>query len=153
MQKGFRAGVGIVWLICIPLAVLYFFRGDLLIRFFMSEPTQGAMHTGIQFLRILSPFYFVISAKLVADGILKGSQKMNWFMIVTFSDLILRVLLALFLSKTALGSTGIWLAWPIGWSVAAAMSLLFCRRVWQQPAGQPEPLCAEAEENLDLEGA
>ena len=120
----------------------------------MSEPTQGAMHTGIQFLRILSPFYFVISAKLVADGILKGSQKMNWFMIVTFSDLILRVLLALFLSKTALGSTGIWLAWPIGWSVAAAMSLLFCRRVWQQqPEGQPEPLCAEAEENLDLEGA
>lgn len=154
VQKGFRAGVGIVWLICIPLAVLYFFRGDLLIRFFMSEPTQGAMHTGIQFLRILSPFYFVISAKLVADGILKGSQKMNWFMIVTFSDLILRVLLALFLSKTALGSTGIWLAWPIGWSVAAAMSLLFCRRVWQQqPEGQPEPLCAEAEEGLDFEGA
>ena len=69
MQKGFRAGVGIVWLICIPLAVLYFFRGDLLIRFFMSEPTQGAMHTGIQFLRILSPFYFVISAKLVANMI------------------------------------------------------------------------------------
>ena len=105
-------------------------------------------------MRILSPFYFVISAKLVADGILKGSQKMNWFMIVTFSDLILRVLLALFLSKTALGSTGIWLAWPIGWSVAAAMSLLFCRRVWQQqPEGQPESLCAEAEEGLDFEGA
>jgi Na+-driven multidrug efflux pump len=50
---------------------------------------------------------------------------MGKFMIGTFTDLILRVVLALFLSRTALGSTGIWCAWPIGWCVATVLSLYF----------------------------
>lgn len=40
-------------------------------------------------------------------------------------DLSLRVALAAVLSKTALGTTGIWLAWPIGWTIATALSLIF----------------------------
>lgn len=43
----------------------------------------------------------------------------------TFTDLILRVVLAFVLSGTWLASTGIWCAWPIGWAVATAMSLFF----------------------------
>ena len=35
------------------------------------------------------------------------------FMIATFTDLILRVGIAAVLSATALGSTGIWMAWPV----------------------------------------
>ena len=34
-----------------------------------------AMDTGVQMLRILSPFYFVISMKLVADGVLRGQVR------------------------------------------------------------------------------
>ena len=39
------------------------------------------------------------------------------FMIATFSALILRVGIAIVLSSTALGSTGIWMAWPVGWCI------------------------------------
>ncbi len=46
----------------------------------------------------------------------------------TFTDLILRVVLALVLSCTALKSTGVWYAWPIGWTVAAVMSIMFYKR-------------------------
>ena len=77
---------------------------------------------------ILSPFYFVVSAKLVADGILRGTGKMRQFMTATFTDLMLRVVLAVVLSGTALGSTGIWCAWPIGWMVATVISILFYRK-------------------------
>ena len=52
---------------------------------------------------------------------------MRQFVIATFTDLILRVVLAFILSATALGSTGIWCAWPIGWGVATALSVLFYR--------------------------
>ena len=38
-----------------------FFAGEYAIRFFMNEPTAEAVHTGVTYLRILSPFYFVIS--------------------------------------------------------------------------------------------
>ena len=84
------------------------------------------MNVGIQFLRIVAPFYFVVSAKLVTDGVLRGSGKMRQFMIATFSDLILRVVLAKQLSGM-LGSVGIWLAWPIGWIVGTVLSLVFYR--------------------------
>ena len=85
------------------------------------------MATGRLFLRILSPFYIVVSAKLAADGVLRGAGLMKSFMAATFTDLILRVVLAVLFSGTALGSVGIWCAWPVGWTIAAALSLLFLR--------------------------
>ena len=127
IKQGFRAGVKMVWLLSAPLLVLYFFAGRVLLQLFLNDPSAAAMSTGIIFLRILSPFYFIVSAKLVADGILRGAGLMDRFMIATFTDLILRVVLALVLSKTALGSVGIWCAWPVGWTVAAVMSYNFYR--------------------------
>ena len=127
VPEGFRAGVRMVWLLSVPLAAAYFFAGEWFLHLFMKAPTAEAMHTGILYLRILSPFYFVISAKLVADGVLRGSSMMVKFMIGTFTDLILRVVLALLLSRTGLGSTGIWCAWPIGWCIATVLSLHFYR--------------------------
>lgn len=133
VKEGFRAGIKLVWLLSIPLFFAYFFAGKWLLYLFMEDPSALALQTGIAFLRILSPFYFVISAKLVADGILRGSNMMNKFMIATFTDLILRVGLAIILSRTALGSVGIWSAWPIGWTVAAILSIMFYRSgKWNQ---------------------
>ena len=133
VKEGFRAGIKLVWLLSIPLFFAYFFAGKWLLYLFMEDPSALALQTGIAFLRILSPFYFVISAKLVADGILRGSNMMNKFMIATFTDLILRVGLAIILSRTALDSVGIWSAWPIGWTVAAILSIMFYRSgKWNQ---------------------
>ena len=133
IKEGMRAGVKIVWILTLPLFILYFFAGEYAIRFFMNEPTQEAVHTGMMFLRILSPFYFVISVKLVLDGILRGAAMMKYFMAATFTDLVLRVVLAMVLSKTVLGSMGIWCAWPIGWCIATFMSGIFYRKgAWNQ---------------------
>ena len=126
IHAGRQAGLKLVWLLCIPIAVLYFFGGRGVVSIFMDSPGGEAMNVGIQFLRIVAPFYFVVSAKLVTDGVLRGSGMMRQFMIATFSDLILRVVLAKQLSGM-LGSVGIWLAWPIGWVVGTVLSLMFYR--------------------------
>lgn len=128
LPQGFRAAVKLVWLITIPLTLLYFFGGRIVLRLFMENPTELAMDTGIIFLRILAPFYFFISAKLMADAILRGAGLMKYFMIATFTDLGLRVILAFCFSNTSLGSVGIWMAWPIGWCTAAFLSLTFYYR-------------------------
>ena len=128
VKAGFSAGLKLVWSLCVPLALLYFFCGAALMGFFLDNPTELAMDTGVVFLKILSPFYFVVSAKLVADGILRGTGMMKQFMTATFTDLILRVILAFVLSGTELGATGIWCAWPIGWTVATVLSIRFYRR-------------------------
>ena len=125
IKQGFGIGVKLVWMLSLPLFLLYFFSGNIVLKLFMDNPTELAMHTGIIYLKILSPFYFVVSAKLVADGILRGAGMMKKFMIATFTDLILRVLLAFCFSRTALGATGIWCAWPVGWCVATILSISF----------------------------
>ena len=125
IREGFKAGIKMVWMLSAPLFVLYFFAGKWILYAFIDEPTVLALQTGIEFLRILSPFYFVISMKFVADGILRGAGMMGKFMVTTFLDLILRVGIAVLLSGTILGATGIWCAWPIGWIVAVILSLVF----------------------------
>ena len=131
IREGFKAGIKMVWMLSAPLFVLYFFTGKWILYAFIDEPTVLALQTGINFLRILSPFYFIISMKFVADGILRGAGMMGKFMAATFLDLILRVGLAILLSKTSLGETGIWCAWPIGWMVAALLSLMFYKTgIW-----------------------
>ena len=133
VKEGLKAGLKMVWSLSVPFFALYFFFCEAFIRLFMDAPTDAAVRTGVEFLRIPSPFYFVVSAKLAADGVLRGAGLMRAFMIATFTDLILRVVLAILLSRTGLGSTGIWCAWPIGWVVATALSLLFYRNAFLKP--------------------
>ena len=127
VKQGFRAGLAIVWIICVPVCALYLFAGKYLMYAFLDDVSGAALKTGLTFLRVISPFYFVIAAKLVADGVLRGSGMMKQFMIATFTDLILRVALAEVLALTPLGTTGIWMAWPCGWCVSAVLSVIFYR--------------------------
>ena len=127
VRSGFKAGLKLVWMLCLPIVALYLLGGRMLVNIFMNEPSEAAMASGMQFLRIVSPFYFVVSCKLVSDGVLRGAGLMKEFMAATFTDLILRVGLAIALSK-ALGAVGVWCAWPIGWSIAMVMSVIFYRR-------------------------
>nr|WP_167957314.1 MATE family efflux transporter [Anaerosporobacter faecicola] len=124
IKRGFRGGILMVYTICIPVVLLYVLSGSFFVRIFMDTNTGAALHTGVQFLRIVAPFYFVVSTKLIADGVLRGAGAMNLFMIATFTDLILRVVLAKILSTNA-GVVGIWEAWPIGWCIATSMSVYF----------------------------
>ena len=128
VKEGFGAGIKLVWLLTLPILVIYFLCGQPLVYLFLDNPSEDALQAGVIFLRIVAPFYFVISAKLVADGVLRGAGQMKQFMTATFVDLLIRVLLAWLLAKTALGAVGIWCAWPVGWSVAAVISVMFYRR-------------------------
>ncbi len=124
IKKGFMSGLLIVWLIAVPFALLYFFFGEGLSALFMKAPTNEALSSARMFLRIVSPFYVMVAAKLTADGVLRGLSKMGFFMAATFTDLILRVGLSFVLSGF-FADTGIWMSWPIGWGVATVLSLSF----------------------------
>lgn len=128
VREGTRAGIKMVWMLCIPFVLVYCFLGEPVIRFFIADISPEALHAGMMFLRIVSPFYIMVSIKLVLDGILRGSSDMNHFMIDTFTDLFMRAFLAGTLSATALGSTGIWMSWPIGWSIGTGLSILFYKQ-------------------------
>lgn len=128
----FHAGIKMVWCLCVPFCILYIFFGRFLLLLFMEKSSAEATMAGRQFLWILSPFYFAVSAKLVADGILRGISAMRQFMAATFTDLILRVVLAFVLSGWTKSAIGIWCAWPIGWTTAMLLSIFFYHREYKK---------------------
>ncbi|WP_418750733.1 MATE family efflux transporter [Frisingicoccus sp.] len=128
VKKGFGAGIKMCLLAAIPFFIVFFIFGENMIQLFMSGDGGGtALETGKVFLRIVSPFYFVISVKLIGDGVLRGAGAMRLFMIATFTDLVLRVLLSYILAGI-FGVTGIWMSWPIGWSIATVLTCAFYRQ-------------------------
>ena len=124
VKKGMRAGIAMALCVAVPFFLAYFFFSGTMLQLFMNEESSMAMETGRNFLQIVSPFYFVVLVKLMADGVLRGSGVMREFMVATLSDLVLRVILA-YIFYAPFGAVGIWMSWPIGWAVATALSVFF----------------------------
>ncbi len=137
IRDGFGAGVKLAMLVVVCFFIAFFLFSEGMVKMFMTGDSSVALATGVEFLKIVSPFYFVISLKLTADGVLRGAGAMKQFMASTFTDLILRVVLA-FVFSNWLASTGIWLSWPVGWIVATVMSLSFyfiLKQSWTKECG------------------
>lgn len=132
--EGFRAGALLGILVCVPFFLFYFFGSETAMGLFMKAESQGAIGAGIAFLRIVTPFYFVVTIKVMCDGVLRGGSAMLYFMTTTFTDLLLRVVLAFVFAKgLGFGATGIWMAWPIGWSLSTLLSFSFYRlKPWEK---------------------
>ena len=127
VRQGRKAGIQMVWTLCIPIVLLYTLGAKPLISLFIDNPTELALQSGMYFLYICAPPYFLLSVKLVTDGVLRGAGMMKEFAFATTLDLILRVILVKVLAGP-LGYIGIWMSWPIGWVLGTSLSLLFYRR-------------------------
>ena len=129
VQEGFRAGAKMGILVSLPFVLVYFFFSEAAMGLFMKSESAEAIAVGAMFLKIVTPFYFVVSTKVMCDGVLRGGSAMLYFMTTTFTDLVLRVVLAfVFAIGFGLGSTGIWLSWPFGWSISCVLSYVFYRK-------------------------
>ena len=124
VQKGLGAGILVGFSVALPIILLYTFCGSTLLTAFLEDGGSEAMTVGRTFLIITSPFYFFVSAKLICDGVLKGTKSMLLFMISTFTDLILRVLIAYALFDS-MSYSGIFAAWPVGWIIGGILSVSF----------------------------
>ena len=125
IREGMKYGCIMVVVTGIVFAVMYLSFNVQLIELFMEgKGSAEAINSGSLFLKTVAPFYAFIGIKLVGDGVLRGTGTMKLFMVATFTDLILRVVLA-FVFSPIWGYGGIWWSWPIGWTVANILSLIF----------------------------
>ena len=125
---GFRTGVKLSELTALPFVILYFIFSRQMMGVFLRAQRVEAISSVMSFLKIVSPWYFIIVIKLITDVIIGGSGAMVYFVVATVPDLILRIGFALVLTKS-FGSTGIWMAWPFGWIVATTLTLIFYRKL------------------------
>lgn len=124
ISKGLRATLVMAAVVAVPMSVVQLIFNEELIGMFMKAPDAQAIEVGCNFLNIVAPFYFSIAVKLVYDSVLKGSGAVRYFVITTFTDLILRVGLA-YVFSYLFGVDGIWWCWPVGWVTAAVLSVVF----------------------------
>ncbi len=128
LPMGFKTGVRLSLIASLPFVILYFSFSRQMMGLFLGAESQQAIASGVEFLKIVSPWYFMISIKLMCDGVIRGSGAMLYFVMATVPDLILRIAVANVLTR-AFDSRGIWMAWPFGWIVATALTLFFYRRI------------------------
>ena len=124
VKQGYRLGLLLAGGIAAVFSLIYVALSGNLIYIFMDSAdanNTAAAEAGMHFLQIVSPFFLAVGFKLSADGVLRGLGCIKAFMATTFSDLVLRVLFA-FLLTPYYGATGIWLSWPIGWTLSAILS-------------------------------
>ena len=70
----------------------------------------------------------MIAIKLMTDGIIRGPEAMDYFVITTIPVLILRIVIGrIFVGH--FGSTEMWMAWPFGWIVTFTLTVIFYRRI------------------------
>ena len=122
--SGWRVGIAFTECMLIPIILLFTLGADLVLRIFLDDVSSLAMATGRSFLLIVAPFYLVVAIKNISDAVLRGAGDMKPFMADTFIDLLLRVGLS-WLFSSYWGTVGIWLSWPVGWSVATVISIFF----------------------------
>lgn len=125
VREGVKSCVAINLVLSIVGIAVCMLGGEFVVGLFMKDKTSEALGIGTNFLRIIMFFYPVVSAKLIADAVMRGSGTMKLFMLSTFSDLLLRVVLAIILSKVLGNVVGVWYAWPIGWTLSTVLSFIF----------------------------
>jgi len=128
---GFRTGLKLSAVAAVPFVVLYVGFSRQMMGLFLNAESEEAIRAGMEFLRIVAPWYLMIVVKLMTDGIIRGAGAMMYFVAATVPDLIIRILFALMFSKNY-GSTGIWMAWPFGWIAATVLTLIFYKKVRKQ---------------------
>lgn len=140
VMAGLRASMWMALFVVVPFTLLYVGFGRQMMCIFVDASETEVITAGMNFLRIVAPFYIVIAVKLCGDGVLRGAGAMGSFMVATFTDLILRVALSIaFSAGMQLGANGIWMSWPVGWTLGTAATAAFVLSgSWKRRLPKPE---------------
>lgn len=123
VKQGFHAGIMMNFCIAFTITAFLFLFGDVFIGAFVdSAQNQDVIKVGVEYLRVVSMFYFLMGFMNLCNGVLRGSSDMKIFMMSTLGNFGTRVLFAYTLAGTSLGMKSIWWSIPAGWLVGIAVS-------------------------------
>lgn len=127
-KQGYHVGIAMGMGIGLFIGVFMFFFGDAFIGMFMNAKTDGAsIAIGVQYISVVSMFYFIMGAMNSTSSVLRGAGDMKWFMAVTLANLIVRVILTYTFADITQGMIIMW-ANPIGWATGFTIAFIRYRQ-------------------------
>lgn len=148
VNEALRAAMVIAAVASVIFMTFYCFFGEFALSLFLDKnESAAALEIGERFLSTVAFFYIAIAVKLMIDGVLKGAKAMKLFMISTFLDLLIRVVLSFALvGRFALDA--LMYAWIAGWLVSCVLSCIFYfSGSWKRYAYRGTP-CSDGEETV-----
>lgn len=126
IRQGIRISLWFSYSFSSAVFLLLFLGGEPILSFFVMEGSQKKeiVRAGLDFFRVVSPFYLLVCLKIMYDGALRGIGAMTAFMLTTASDVAVRILMGAPLSRL-FGLYGVWSVWPLAWVVGTALSVGF----------------------------
>lgn len=123
-----RAGFRITVLICLGCTVvvvaLFQTLPDALIGLFIDGSENPlVLATGVNYLRIISPVYFLICFIVATGGLLRGAGRSTAFFIETILEFVVRICMCFVLTRALASYTGLMWAWYFGSSSGFLMCL------------------------------
>lgn len=123
-KQGYHIGLIMAMGIGVLIGVIMHFFGDACIGAFMDASTDSAsIAVGVQYIGVVSMFYFIMGAMNTTSAVLRGSGDMGWFMSVSLLNLFVRVVLTYIFADATAGMIIMW-ANPIGWTVGFMVALI-----------------------------
>lgn len=144
LAEGYFSTFALCLLFCALATVAILPFKEFWVEIFLSDKNDEnvdlIISSGKLFISCIVPFFVFVAVKIPLDGILKGSTDMLGFTLGTSFDLVIRVIGAFVLGKL-FGYEGIFFAWPLGWGVGMAVSvIMFFAGRWKKKCGYPSNL-------------
>lgn len=124
IKEGFKISMLTTCIFAIVISIIVNIFSANLMNIFINKEEIDVINEGIKYLRIEGSFYFGIAILFLLYGYYRAVKKPLISLILTIISLGLRVLLA-YLLAPILGTSGIYLAIPIGWFIADLFGLLY----------------------------
>lgn len=123
VKNGYKSALIMMGIFSLSITILVFIFGKNIIGLFVdSTSNTEIVEVGIQYLRVVSLFYFFMGLMVITNGVLRGCADIKFFLISTIGNLASRVTFA-YLFAYIMGKSGIWYAIPLGWVIASIISV------------------------------
>ncbi len=123
VRKGVRSGLKLGLALSLAFSLLIWFAGQSMVQLFVSADDAGAgqvIKIAVEFLRRVSPFYFVGCVMYIFANTLRGMGRVTAPTVASFVELGMKTLAAFAFSRL-LTRNEIWFAWPVGYFSAVAL--------------------------------
>jgi len=114
VKKGLTTTLIMSTVLSIAISIVLILLGTPLVKLFTND--SSVVSEGLNYLYRVTPFYFVIGAMFIINGVVRGAGEAIFPMIASILSLWLVRLPVAYLLSPSLGSNGIWWAIPIAWT-------------------------------------